>query len=70
MLTMKDKYAWNRSPNDQHMVIVSRNGKTKTESKNLKHGGDWKGEKKGQGKKNQIRSTEQNQETNVFADKN
>lgn len=27
------------------------NGKTKTESKNLKHGGDWKGEKKSQGKK-------------------
>lgn len=47
------------------MITVSRNGKTKRERKSPKHGGGWKGRKKGQYKKLQISSTEQKRKTNM-----
>lgn len=49
MVTTKDKYALNRSPDDQHMITVSRNGKIKTESKNPKTWGRLERREKGPG---------------------
>lgn len=36
MLTTKDKYVLNRSPNGQHVVTFSRNGKIKLKGKKKK----------------------------------